>query len=496
MNKSLGLLKSLMKKNLKYSHQTMEVNHSHRYSPNKKVKKQIFSIKKLSQPNCNSNIEMKKNIYQQSKFDKMNKFKSIKNNNNLEENNLYRKKFIYDNNINNINKNSQDNNKTINNSKKKSYNMPSQKNNIGSKSYVDLFQNNICNSNDFIKLGGVGVGKTISNSIYDKIYDFEINNTNSNDYNNLVEEMNNIINILINYIKIIKEEYEKIIIKKIQNKDKEIKKLENEKSFLIKENKKLKFLFLEMFYCIKKHENSNEKYRDIYSLYIRQIIDENIYLRKCINKSNDINKNYYFKLEKEIHNQILQKDLSMQTNFKEEEKNNNKEKEENNENNNPFKYISNSNNSSNMINHKRQRTQFKIGTPVINENNQKLNKDDKINTNKDILSGYLNIMNNNNISLNKDKKSSQNNLLLIKNGNSNNKDDQNNNIYKNNVSINENNNLSNSSSTDTVIHNKENINNENNEKLKEDKESTNKKIESLSYFSSDEKYIQRIEFTK
>ena len=65
-----------------------------------------------------------------------------------------------------------------------------------------------------------GGGKTISNSIYEKIYDFENENFNfsnkannnnennsSNEYNNnntLVEEANNIINVLLNYIDIIK----------------------------------------------------------------------------------------------------------------------------------------------------------------------------------------------------------------------------------------------------------------------------------------------------
>ena len=72
-----------------------------------------------------------------------------------------------------------------------------------------------------------GGGKTISNSIYEKIYDFENENFNfsnkannnnennsSNEYNNntLAEEANNIINVLLNYIDIIKKEYEKIII--------------------------------------------------------------------------------------------------------------------------------------------------------------------------------------------------------------------------------------------------------------------------------------------
>ena len=38
MNKSIGLLKSIMKKTYINKHQTMEVNHSNRYNPLKKTK--------------------------------------------------------------------------------------------------------------------------------------------------------------------------------------------------------------------------------------------------------------------------------------------------------------------------------------------------------------------------------------------------------------------------------------------------------------------------
>ena len=62
----IGALKSLMNKNFINKHQTMEINRSNRYSPAKKSKKQMFSNSKLNQSNFNSNIEKKKNIYQQS----------------------------------------------------------------------------------------------------------------------------------------------------------------------------------------------------------------------------------------------------------------------------------------------------------------------------------------------------------------------------------------------------------------------------------------------
>ena len=42
VNKSIGLLKSMMKKNNINKHQTMEISHSNRYSPSKKQKRQII----------------------------------------------------------------------------------------------------------------------------------------------------------------------------------------------------------------------------------------------------------------------------------------------------------------------------------------------------------------------------------------------------------------------------------------------------------------------
>ena len=504
MNKSLGLLKSLMNKNYMSRHQTMEINRSNRYSPTKKPKKQKCSINKLNQANFNSNIEKKKNIYQQSlqKIDKNNKFKSNQNKKSLDINHFYKNNILNGNNTQNNFKN-QNNSKTINNSKNKNYNTSLQKK-IGSKSYVDLFQNNIYNSNDQINLGA---GRTISSSIYEKLYDFENNmNNNTNNYDNehssFVLEMNNIINVLINYINIIKEEYEKIIIKKVQNKDKEIKNLQNEKEFLIKENKKLKYKIIEIFYFAKKYENDKDLNKSKNSFCIKQLINENKYLRNCLNKTNNINKTYYIQLENDIHNHFLQKELSIQKKIEEEKNeqniNNNKENEQNNDNN-PFKYINNNNNTNNIIskvNHKRQKTQFKIGLSVNNENNNKMKEDEKLKNNGDILGEYINKMNNNNILMSKNKNSSQKNLLMNKNNNNSNikiegsTNEENNNIN----SQNGNNNLSMSSDNDSVVHNKDNTYNGQN--VDEEKESSFKKIQELNYFPTDEKYNVRIEFTK
>ena len=189
----------------------MEINHSNRYSPSKKLKRQIISINKANKGDFNLNIDKKKIIYQQSiqKLDKSNKLHLSQNKKNTDINRLYKSNSILNgNNIPNNFKTRLNNSKTINNFKNKNYNTSLQKK-IGSKSYVDLFQNNnIYNSNDHIIPGG---GKTISNSIYERIYDFEIdninnnyennnnNNNNNNEYNNIIDEVNNIINVLINY---------------------------------------------------------------------------------------------------------------------------------------------------------------------------------------------------------------------------------------------------------------------------------------------------------
>ena len=118
MNKSIGLLKSLMKKNFINKKQPMEINHSNRYSPTKNSKNQILPINKMNQANFNSNIEKKKNLYQQSihRINKNNKHKSNQNNKmNLER--FYKNSHILnDNKINNSNK--IQNNSTINYSKR------------------------------------------------------------------------------------------------------------------------------------------------------------------------------------------------------------------------------------------------------------------------------------------------------------------------------------------------------------------------------------------
>lgn len=511
--KSKGLLKSLTKKSSSRKHQTMEINKSKRYSPSKKIQKQIFSTSRRNHVNFNSNIEKKKNnIFQQSlkKLDKNNKLKSSQTRKNIDMSHYLKNNIFNNNNIPNNYKNNQNNSKTINNSKNKNYNTSLQKK-IGSKSYVDLFQNNIYNSNDHFN---PVVGRTISNSIYEKIYDYENNlnnnsninyDNNSNDYSSFRAEMNNIINILINYIKLIKKEYEKIIIKKVQNKDKEIKKLLNEKEFLIKENKKMKYKIFEIYYCIKNYENYKDKNKDKYSIYIKQLINENIYLRNCINKTNNINKTFFIHLENDIKNQISQKELLTQKKI-EEEKNSqnmnfnniNKDNDQNYEIN-PFKYINNNSNLTNSkINHKRQKTQFKLGFQIKSENNYKMNEDEKhkINTNSDILSGYINLMNNNTILMSKTKNSSQKNIFNNKNNDINKKNNNDENIKE------EINNLSNSSSTDSVIHisynneYKHHKTEQNKDNLNEVKEHTNKILLGLNYSSPDEKYCQRIEFTK
>jgi hypothetical protein len=495
MNKSLGLLKSMMKKNNINKHQTMEINHSNRYSPSKKPKRQIISINKASKADYNSNIEKKKIIYQQSiqKLDKSNKLKLSQNKKNMEINQYY-------------------------------------KNN--NKSYVDLFQNNIYNSNDYIMPRG---GRTISNSIYEKIYDFENENINynnvynfennsTNEYNStLVEEVNNIINVLINYINIIKNEYGKIITQKIENKDKEIIKLKNENEFLIKENKKLKYKILEIFYCVKTFYSNKDKNESKSNFSIKQLLNENLFLRNCINKTNNLNKDYLIKLENDIMEQFKYKELLNTKKLIEEEKNNEEnnidiiadkekgDKQLNNEINNPFKFInenSSNNSNNNKVNHKRQKTQFKLNLSDKNKNDsinnfsktEEENEQNNINiNNSDTLSGYLNIMNNN-ILLSRTKNGSQKNLLINKNNTNYKKDNNINNEDNNNTISDNNNNISSEQSYDSIIHNDINnnkIKNQNENEFNNEKENNlNKKIPGLNSTSTFDKYSQRIEFTK
>ena len=543
MNKSLGLLKSMMKKNYKNKHQTMEVNHSNRYSPSKRPKKQIISINKATKGEFNSNIEKKKIIYQQSlqKLDKNNKLKLSQNKKNMEINRYYKNNNILNgNNIPNNFKNRLNNSKTINNLKNKNYNTTSLQKKIGSKSYVDLFQNNIYNSNDPVIPGG---GKTISNSIYEKIYDFENENINlnnnannnlesnsTNEYNNntFLEEANNIINVLINYINIIKSEYQKLIEKKLEYKENEIIKLKNENEFLIQENKKLKYKILEIFYCAKKFYSEKNIDDSKFNFSTKQLLNENLFLRKCVNINSNINNDYLTKLENEILQQFKYKELLNQKKILEEEKNNepsnqnliaiNKEKTENkinNDNNNPFKFINenNANNSNNnKVNHKRQRTQFKLNfsenfkNEGINDNNninEEVQEQEQTNNlinnndnNADSLSNCLNLMNNN-ILMSRTKNNSQKNLLINKNNNINNDKNENKLINKDNNDVipEHTNDISSEQSFDSIVHN-ENKNNsiENNVNNKNDE--LNKKISGLNNTSSFDKYSQRIEFTK
>ena len=536
MNKSLGLLKSMMKKNNINKHQTMEINHSNRYSPSKKPKRQIISINKASKADFNSNIEKKKIIYQQSiqKLDKSNKLKLSQNKKNMEINQYYKNNNILDaSNIPNNFKNRLNNSKTINNLKNKNYNTSLQKK-LGSKSYVDLFQNNIYNSNDYIMPRG---GRTISNSIYEKIYDFENENINynnnniynfennsTNEYNStLVEEVNNIINVLINYINIIKNEYGKIITQKIENKDKEIIKLKNENEFLIKENKKLKYKILEIFYCVKTFYSNKDKNESKSNFSIKQLLNENLFLRNCINKTNNLNKDYLIKLENDIMEQFKYKELLNTKKLIEEEKNNEEnnidiiadkekgDKQLNNEINNPFKFInenSSNNSNNNKVNHKRQKTQFKLNLSDKNKNDsinicnktEEENEQNNINiNNSDTLSGYLNIMNNN-ILLSRTKNGSQKNLLINKNNTNYKKDNNINNEDNSNTISDNNNNISSEQSYDSIIHNDINnnkIKNQNENEFNNEKENNlNKKIQGLNSTSTFDKYSQRIEFTK
>ena len=125
-----------------------------------------------------------------------------------------------------------------------------------------------------------------------------------------------------------------------------------------------------------------------------------------------------------------------------------------------------------------------------------MNEEEKLNSNRDVLSEYINVIKNNTLLLSKAENSSQKNLLIGKKNNENMSEDK---SKKEGI---DNNNLSIESDTDTIVHvdnNNDTINNKtcpNNENTNTLKDTTNKILQGLHYSSPDDKYIRRIEFTK
>ena len=282
-----------------------------------------------------------------------------------------------------------------------------------------------------------------------------------------------------------------------------------------------KYKILEIFYCAKKYNSNKDNNESKYNFSVTQLLKENLYLRKCVNKTDNINLEYFIKLENDIRQQFKYKELLNQKKFLEEEKNNeenninlsnniNQEKEENqinNENNNPFKFINENNantSNNNKINHKRQKTQYKLNFSenkkneiISNQSEEEFDLNNNNINNSDSLSNYLNEMNNN-ILMSRTKNSSQKNLLnKNKNDNLINKKENNTINKDNNSTIPENNNSYSEQSFDSIVHvNKENKINKSDNELDNEKDNINKKLSGMSSDSTVDKYSQRIEFTK
>ena len=279
-----------------------------------------------------------------------------------------------------------------------------------------------------------------SNIIYNNVENTKTSVSNSN-----FERKNNfagVINILIKYIDSLNKQFINYIMKDRVKRKKEIMDYKTQKEFLINENKKLKFKIFELLYIIKEYENNKKSLLEKYQTTIKQIIKENNFLRK-------------------INVKYLTNNFNSNSN-------------------------SNQNNLNPKICHTRKKTQYKI------DGQEK----------SDSLFGYLKDMKAKNL-INKEKHSSQKNLLKqIKNQNENkNKDENNDKNNENNLSG-----FSELSNTDTIVHESEgndkkegnnniNLNAENNKS--EDKIEEKSRLEqNLYYTSSVDKYSQRIEFTK
>ena len=191
------------------------------------------------------------------------------------------------------------------------------------------------------------------NSSKDDYLDF----SNFND-NIQIENAKKIINILLYYIQFIQLEFDKKIKKINQDKIEIIKKLEVENKLLIQENNKLKYYNINLLYTFKKYEEEEIKNRIKEMGIYNQLLNENIYLRKSIYNTSNINSSFLLKMQKEIE---FNKENFTNENNKENNNNNelNKE-EENNIEKNPFNAIKKDNNIP-KVNHRRQKTHFKLG---------------------------------------------------------------------------------------------------------------------------------------
>ena len=193
------------------------------------------------------------------------------------------------------------------------------------------------------------------NSSKDDYLDFSSFNDNIQ-----IENAKKIINILLYYIQFIQLEFDKKIKKINQDKIEIIKKLEVENKLLIQENNKLKYYNINLLYTFKKYEEEEIKNRIKEMGIYKQLLTENIYLRKSIYFTSDINSSSLLKMQKDI---VFNKENFTNENKKEDNDNNNNnlnKEDENNTEKNPFNAL-NKDNIIPKVNHRRQKTHFKLG---------------------------------------------------------------------------------------------------------------------------------------
>ena len=233
-------------------------------------------------------------------------------------------------------------------------------------------------------------------------FDFLNDNTNFQ-----IFEDKQIINILLYFIKFIQKEFERKIKEIIVDKINTIIKLKNENKFLIEQNNNLKISYLQLIYAFKKYEEEEKENRIKEIKIFNQFINENIYLRKALSNTSDINLSTLLKIKNEVdfNKEIFNKQITKEI------ININEEKEENKLENNPFNLLNQEDLNSN-INHKRQKTYFNL-IDLEKENkeiNISISSSNTIveNAKEDILGDTLKEMTNYNKSLKRNNNSKKN----------------------------------------------------------------------------------------
>ena len=233
-------------------------------------------------------------------------------------------------------------------------------------------------------------------------FDFLNDNTNFQ-----IFEDKQIINILLYFIKFIQKEFERKIKEIILDKINTIIKLKSENKFLIEQNNNLKISYLQLIYAFKKYEEEEKENRIKEIKIFNQFINENIYLRKALSNTSDINFSTLLKIKNEIdfNKDIFNKQITKEI------ININEEKEENKLENNPFN-LSNQEDLNSNIYHKRQKTYFNL-IDLEKENkeiNISISSSNTIveNAKEDILGDTLKEMTNYNKSLKRNNNSKKN----------------------------------------------------------------------------------------